>query len=240
VKSFSLSQKLAAEALGTCLLVAAVVGSGIMAAKLSQGNGAIALLCNTIATGAILAVLIIMLGGISGAHFNPAVTLAFLIRKDISAIIAFTYVAAQLLGGIGGTLAAHLMFGQEVFQFSEKLREGPEQWFSEFVAAFGLLLTIFGTIRFQAEAVPFTVGLYITSAYWFTASTSFANPAVTVARALSNTFAGIRPLDAPAFIAAQILGAICATFLAAWLFQPRMLQSIEAQPSALETSRAAE
>jgi glycerol uptake facilitator-like aquaporin len=240
VKSFSLSQKLTSEALGTGLLVAAVVGSGIMAARLSQGNDALALLCNAIPTGAILVVLIIMLGGISGAHFNPAVTLALLIRKDIAVTAAVFYIVAQVLGGIAGTLAAHLMFGEAVVQLSEKLRNGPAQWFSEFIAAFGLLLTIFGTLRFRADAVPFTVGLYITSAYWFTASTSFANPAVTIARALSNTFAGIRPHDAPAFIAAQILGAVCATLLGAWLFQPRIPQSAAMKPAAAARSQAAE
>ncbi len=240
MKNYSLAQRLTAEALGTCFLVAAVVGSGIMASKLSQGNDAIALLCNTIATGAILVVLIMMLGGISGAHFNPAVTLAFLVRKDIAAAAAGLYIAAQLTGGVAGTFAAHLMFGQAVLQISEKLRDGPAQWFSEFAATFGLLLTIFGTLRFRPDAVPFTVGLYISSAYWFTASTSFANPAVTVARALSNTFAGIRPEDAPAFIAAQILGALSATLLASWLFQPRMAEAMAHKTSARRASQAAE
>ncbi len=240
MRSYSLAQKLAAEALGTCLLVAAVVGSGIMAAKLAQGNDAIALLCNTIPTGAILIVLIVTLGGISGAHFNPAVTLAFVFRKEIAAVPAGLYMGAQVLGGIAGTLAAHLMFGEALIQFSDKLRDGPAQWFSEFVAAFGLLLTIFGTLRFRPEAVALTVGLYITSAYWFTASASFANPAVTIARALSNTFAGIRPADAPAFIAAQLLGAICATLLGGWLFEPHASQSIPLQSASAKTPQAAE
>ncbi len=212
-----LSQKVAAETLGTGLLVAAVVGSGIMAAKLSGGNDALALLCNTIPTGAILIVLIIVFGGISGAHFNPAVTAAFWMRKELSGKEAVSFIAAQVIGGILGTLAAHLMFDETLFQLSLKARSGPSQWFSEFVAAFGLLLTIFGTLRWRPDAVPFTVGLYITSAYWFTASTSFANPAVTIARALSNTFAGIRPSDVPAFILAQLAGAFCAMMVAKWL-----------------------
>ncbi len=189
----NLPRKLAAEALGTGFLVAAVVGSGIMAAKLAGGNEALALLCNTIPTGAILVVLIIVFGGISGAHFNPAVTLSFWVRRELAGREASGFILAQILGGIAGTLAAHLMFGETLFQLSVKMRSGPSQWFSEFVATFGLLLTIFGTLRWRPEAVPFTVGLYITSAYWFTASTSFANPAVTIARAVSDTFAGIRP-----------------------------------------------
>jgi glycerol uptake facilitator-like aquaporin len=208
---------LAAEALGTGFLVAAVVGSGIMAAKLAGGNEALALLCNTVATGAILVVLIVVFGGVSGAHFNPAVTLSFLWRRELGGRVALAFIAAQILGGIAGTLAAHLMFGETLFQLSLKMRSGPSQWFSEFVATFGLLFTIFGTLRWRPEAVPFTVGLYITSAYWFTASTSFANPAVTIARAVSNTFAGIRPADAPLFILAQLAGAASAVALTRWM-----------------------
>jgi glycerol uptake facilitator-like aquaporin len=214
----SLSRRLAAEALGTGILVAAVVGSGIMAAKLAGGNGAVALLCNTIPTGAILFVLITILGPVSGAHLNPAVTLAMRTRAEIASGAAAAYILAQIVGGSLGTLAAHAMFDLPILELSTTARTGPPQWFSEFVAAFGLLLTIFGCIRFKPDAVPTAVALYITSAYWFTASTSFANPAVTIARALSDTFAGIAPADVPAFIAAQIAGALAATWLSAWLF----------------------
>lgn len=190
-----------------------------MAAKLAGGNEALALLCNTIATGAILIVLIIVFGGVSGAHFNPAVTLSFLLRRELADRVALAFIAAQILGAIAGTLAAHLMFGETLFQLSVKMRSGPSQWFSEFVATFGLLLTIFGTVRWRPEAVPFTVGLYITSAYWFTASTSFANPAVTIARAVSDTFAGIRPADVPVFILAQLAGALTAVALTRWMLR---------------------
>ena len=221
MKAANLSRKLAAEALGTGFLVAAVVGSGIMAAKLAGGNEALALLCNTIPTGAILVVLIIVFGGISGAHFNPAVTLSFWVRRELAGREALGFILAQILGGIAGTLAAHLMFGETLFQLSVKIRSGPSQWFSEFVATFGLLLTIFGTLRWRPEAVPFTVGLYISSAYWFTASTSFANPAVTIARALSDTFAGIRPIDVPVFILAQLGGALTAIALTRWMLRPK-------------------
>ena len=220
MKAADLSRKLAAEALGTGFLVAAVVGSGIMAAKLAGGNEALALLCNTIPTGAILVVLIIVFGGISGAHFNPAVTLSFWVRRELAGREALGFILAQILGGIAGTLAAHLMFGETLFQLSVKMRSGPSQWFSEFVATFGLLLTIFGTLRWRPDAVPFTVGLYISSAYWFTASTSFANPAVTIARALSDTFAGIRPIDVPVFILAQLGGALTAIALTRWMLRP--------------------
>lgn len=216
--STSLARRLAAEALGTGLLVAAVVGSGIMAAKLAGGNGAVALLCNTLPTGAILFVLITILGPLSGAHFNPAVTLAMLSRGEIGVGPSAGYIAAQIAGGCLGTLAAHAMFDIDILQYSTTARTGLSQWFSEFVAAFGLLLTIFGCIRFKPDAIPTAVGLYITSAYWFTASTSFANPAVTIARALSNTFAGIAPEHVAAFIVAQIAGAMVATWLSARLF----------------------
>jgi len=214
----SMVRRLAAEALGTGLLVAAVVGSGIMAAKLAGGNGAVALLCNTLPTGAILFVLITIMGPISGAHFNPAVTLAMRTRAEIDSALAASYVAAQIAGGCLGTLAAHAMFDLSILQYSTTSRTGTAQWFSEFVAAFGLLLTIFGCLRHKPETIPTAVALYITSAYWFTASTSFANPAVTIARALSDTFAGIAPAHVLAFIVAQIAGALTATWLSAWLF----------------------
>ena len=207
------SQKLGAEFIGTAILLATVIGSGIMGERLSGGNVAIALLGNTIPTGAILVVLITMLGPISGAHFNPAVTAVFALRKEIAWGTAGGYVVAQLLGAIVGVLVAHLMFDESVLQMSSKVRAGPSQWFSEFVAAFGLVLTILLTLKANAAAVATSVGLYITAAYWFTASTSFANPAVTIARSLSNTFAGIRFLDVPPFIFAQFLGAVVALFV---------------------------
>ncbi|EAQ28333.1 MIP family protein [Erythrobacter sp. NAP1] len=195
----------------------AVIGSGIMAETLAGGNVAIALLANTVATGAILYVLIAVLGPISGAHFNPAVTFAFLIRREISAKMAAAFVSAQIVGGAIGAFAAHLMFDLPVFQFSTKARAGIGQWTGEFVATFGLVLTILLLVRLRPSAIPATVGLYITSAYWFTSSTSFANPAITVVRSLSDTFAGIAPVDVPLFIAAQFAGAGVAVALAAWL-----------------------
>ncbi|SON54979.1 Bacterial nodulin-like intrinsic protein [Hartmannibacter diazotrophicus] len=213
-----LSRRLVAEALGTGLLVAAVVGSGIMAESLT-GDTALALLANTIATGAILVVLISILGPISGAHFNPAVTLVFVLRKDLTAQDGAAYVLVQIIGGIAGTLAAHLMFALPVLQASEHVRSGGPQWFSEIVAAFGLVAVILSGIRFERTAVPWLVGLYITSAYWFTASTSFANPAVAIARAFTNTFSGIRPVDLPGFIVAQIIGAVLAFALMSWLLR---------------------
>ena len=193
-----------AECVGTALLLAVVVGSGIMGERLAGGNDAIALLGNTIATGAGLVVLIHIFGPVSGAHFNPAVTLAFALRREIGPGLALGYVAAQIAGGVLGVYAAHAMFAEPILQVSTKLREGPAQAFSEFVATFGLLATIFGAVRFRPDFTPVAVGLYITAAYWFTASTSFANPAVTIARALSNTFAGIAPSSAPVFIVAQL------------------------------------
>jgi glycerol uptake facilitator-like aquaporin len=216
---FDAGRRLAAEALGTALLLAIVIGSGIMGERLAGGNVAIALLGNTLATGAGLVVLIEVFGPLSGAHFNPAVTLAFALRREIGPALALAYVAAQLVGGVLGVFAAHAMFAEPVLQVSAKLRDGPAQAFSEAVATFGLLLTIFGTLRFRPALTPAAVGLYITSAYWFTASTSFANPAVTVARSLSNTFAGIAPASAPAFIAAQLAGALAAVAVSAWLFR---------------------
>ncbi len=216
---YSKSQKLVAELLGTAFLLATVVGSGIMAERLAGGNVAIALLGNTIPTGAILVVLITMLGPISGAHFNPAVTLAFALRKEISWPDGGTYVLVQIIGGILGVWAAHLMFGEQLFQFSMKARTGGAQWFAEVVACFGLVFTILVTLKSRSEAVPMAVGLYITAAYWFTASTSFANPAVTIARGLSDTFAGIQPAHVPGFIIAQLIGAVAAWALCRWLLQ---------------------
>ena len=211
-------KRLTAEALGTGLLVCTVVGSGIMAETLSADVG-IQLLANTIPTGAILVVLITVLGPISGAHFNPAVTMAFAIRREISARDGLAYVLAQIAGGALGTLAAHLMFELQPFEFSEKIRTGPAQWWAEIVATFGLVSVIFGGIKYRAEAVPWLVGLYITAAYWFTASTSFANPAVAISRSLTNTFSGIRPLDLPGFILAELVGAAIAVALMSWLLR---------------------
>ncbi len=220
MEAFGLSRRLVAEALGTAFLVAGVIGSGIMAARLSGGNDALALLCNTIATGAILVVIITIFAPISGAHFNPAVTLVAAIRRAISKQDAALYILVQILGGCLGALFAHLMFGLSPFQLSTTVRSGWPQWFAEFVATFGLILTILGCVRFKPDAVAVAVGLYITAAYWFTASTSFANPAVTIARSLSDTFAGISPADVPGFIVAEILGALAAAALAAWLLAP--------------------
>jgi glycerol uptake facilitator-like aquaporin len=215
-----LSRRIVAEWLGTAFLLAAVVGSGIMAQKLAGGNVALALLCNTLPTGAILVVLILVFGPISGAHFNPAVTLAFAWRGELPLTLAAIYIAAQIAGAIAGVWAAHLMFELPVMQFSLTHRTGGGQWFAEAVATFGLLLTIFGCAARTPAAIPYTVGLYITSAYWFTASTSFANPAVTIARSLSDTFAGIAPTGVLPFIGAQLLGAAAAVALSNWLWKP--------------------
>ena len=215
---FDLSRRLVAEALGTGLLVATVVGSGIMAETLTK-DVALALLGNTLPTGAILVVLITILGPISGAHFNPAVTLVFTLKGDLPARDAILYVAAQIAGGIAGTMAAHLMFALPLVEFSLKTRSGGAQWFAEGVAAFGLVATILAGIRFQRDAVPWLVGLYITAAYWFTASTSFANPAVAIARSLTNTFSGIRPADLPGFILAELSGAVVALLVMSWLLR---------------------
>ena len=217
---FSSSRRLVAECLGTALLLATVVGSGIMAERLAGGNVALALLGNTIPTGAILFVLITMLGPVSGAHFNPAVTLAFWMRREIKLNEALAYVGVQIIGAIIGTLAAHAMFEEILLQTSTNIRTGPAQWLSEGVATFGLVATILGTLRWRPEAVPTAVGLYITAAYWFTASTSFANPAVTIARSLTDTFSGIAPENAPGFILMQFVGAAIATGLMAWLLRP--------------------
>ncbi|HSR56016.1 MAG TPA: MIP/aquaporin family protein [Alphaproteobacteria bacterium] len=216
-----LSRRLAAEFGGTAVLLATVVGSGIMAERLADGNVAIALLGNTIPTGAILVVLITALGPVSGAHFNPAVTAAFLLRREIPVPKAALYVLFQVMGGIFGTVLAHAMFEEAIWQASAHIRTGPAQWLSEAVATFGLVAAIFASLRWRPDGVAWMVGLYITAAYWFTASTSFANPAVTVARALTDTFSGIRPVDAPAFIAAQFIGAVLATLALGWLLHPR-------------------
>ena len=218
-KSVSLPKRLVAESLGTAFLLAAVVGSGIMAQRLAGGNGALALLCNTLPTGAIFAVLILTFGPISGAHFNPAVSLAFSLRRELPWPDMATYIAAQIVGGMIGVWAAHLMFELPLWQISANARTGAGQWLAEFVATFGLLLTILGCVARTPAAVPYAVGLYITSAYWFTASTSFANPAVTIARSLSDTFAGIAPTGVVAFIAAQFLGMLAAVVLGRWLWR---------------------
>lgn len=215
------SQRLVAEALGTGILVAAVVGSGIMAAKLSGGNMAIALLCNTIPTGAILYVLITILGPVSGAHFNPVVSMVMVLRGELSAGLAGAYTIAQVVGGCLGTLLANAMFALPVVQVSTTVRAGGPLLLAEFVATFGLLLTILGAVRFKPEAVATAVALFITSAYWFTASTSFANPAVTIARMWSDTFAGIAPSNVLAFIVAQIAGALAGYGVGSWLFGRR-------------------
>jgi len=220
------SRKLAAEALGTAFLLAAVIGSGIMGERLSGGNAALALLCNTISTGATLVVLITMLAPISGAHLNPAVTLAFLLRREIAVTGAAAYVLAQLAGAIIGVVAAHAMFDLPLLEISMRARSGPSQAFSEWVATFGLVTTILLTRRVKPDAVATSVGLYITAAYWFTASTSFANPAVTIARAFSDTFAGIRPADVALFCVAQLIGAVCALGLCRFLAGSTRAESI--------------
>lgn len=213
----SLARRLVAESLGTALLLAVVVGSGIMAERLAGGNVAIALLANTIATGAGLVALILTFGPISGAHFNPAVTLADAWQGGLAWREVPAYIGVQILGAFAGVAAAHLMFGEPLFSASQHARAGYAQLWSEFVATFGLLAVIWGCVRSRPGVVPFAVGAYISAAYWFTASTSFANPAVTLARAASDSFAGIRPIDAPGFIVAQLLGAWAATALFRWL-----------------------
>jgi glycerol uptake facilitator-like aquaporin len=214
----TLARRVFGEAPGTAFLLAAVVGSGIMAQRLAGGNLALALLCNTLATGAMLAVLILIFASTSGAHFNPAVSLAFALRAELTWPIAGMYVVAQIIGAIVGVWLAHLMFDLPVWQVATTVRTGPGQWLAEAIAAFGLLLTIFGCVRAAPGAVAYAVGLYITAAYWFTASTSFANPAVTIARSLSDTFAGIAPAGVLAFIAAQVLGSVAAVAMARWLW----------------------
>lgn len=219
LQPFDLPRRLVAEALGTALLLTIVVGSGIMGERLAGGNVAVALLGNTLATGTGLVVLITIFGPLSGAHFNPAVTLVFAARRELSIGTVAAYILAQVAGAVLGVWAAHLMFAEDLFQISTKSRDGSAQAFSEAVATFGLIAAILGSLRFRPEATPFIVGLYITSAYWFTASTSFANPAVTVARSLSDTFAGIAPSSTPAFIIAQLAGAASALALCSWLFE---------------------
>lgn len=230
---FPLSRRLAAEALGTLLLVATVVGSGIMADRLTDDT-ALALLGNTLATGAVLVVLITILGPISGAHFNPVVTLVFALRRALPATSVPAYIAAQISGGIAGTMLAHAMFGLALLQASDTARSGGAQWLSEVTATFGLVFVILSGIRFRADAVAWLVGLYITAAYWFTASTSFANPAVAIARSLTHTFSGIRPVDLPGFIIAEVLGALLALMLAGWLLMearnPQTLTRTETAP----------
>jgi glycerol uptake facilitator-like aquaporin len=213
----SLRQRIVAEFLGTAFLVAAVVGSGIMAERLAGGNVALALLANTIATGAVLVALILTFGPISGAHLNPVVSLADAVEGGLAWSETLPYIAAQILGGICGTIAAHAMFGLPLLSLSHHIRGGPAQFFSEFIATFGLLSVIWGCSRSRSNIVPFAVGSYITAAYWFTASTSFANPSVTIARCLSDKFAGIRPVDVPLFVVAQVAGGIAATILFRWL-----------------------
>ncbi|WFU10825.1 aquaporin family protein [Rhizobium sp. CB3090] len=231
--SFPLSRRLASEALGTALLVATVVGSGIMADRLTADT-ALALLANTLATGAILVVLITVLGPVSGAHFNPVVSLVFALRRGLTAMSALAYVVVQILGGIVGTILAHAMFELPLLQASTTIRTGGAQWLAEVTATFGLVFVILAGLRFRSEAVPWLVGLYITAAYWFTASTSFANPAVAIARSLTNTFAGIRPVDLPGFIVAEVLGALLALMLVGWLLMearnPQTLTETEPAP----------
>ena len=214
--TIDLPRRLTAEALGTAMLLATIVGSGIMAQSLT-GDTAVALLANTVATGAILVVLITMLGPISGAHFNPAVSFVFVLRRELSIRDAGFYAVVQVAGGIVGTVAAHLMFALPLVQTSSKIRTGEAQWFSEGVATFGLVAVILAGLRFDRKAVPWLVGLYITAAYWFTASTAFANPAVAIARSLTDSFSGIRPLDVSGFILAELVGAMLAMALMSWL-----------------------
>jgi glycerol uptake facilitator-like aquaporin len=227
----SLARPLAAEALGTALLLATVIGSGIMAEHLAGGNVALALLGNTLPTGAILVVLVLVFQPVSGAHFNPAVSLVFALRGELPWNALMPYFMAQIVGAVLGTWAAHLMFELPLLQLATKVRGGGGQWFSEAVATFGLLLAILGCLARTSSAVPYAVGLYITAAYWFTASTSFANPAVTIARALSDTFAGIAPSSAAAFVAAQFAGALLALALARWLFHDPAVAPTVAQRS---------
>jgi glycerol uptake facilitator-like aquaporin len=218
MQNFDLPRRLAAEALGTALLVATVVGSGIMAESLTR-DVALALLGNTLPTGAILVVLITIFGPISGAHFNPAVTLIFALKRELTPRDALRYIVVQIAGGIVGTMTAHAMFALPLLDASLKMRTGGAQWLAESVAAFGLVATILAGIRFERASVPWLVGLYITAAYWFTSSTSFANPAVAIARSMTNTFSGIRPTDLPGFIAAELCGAVVALMLMSWLLR---------------------
>ncbi|KQS90528.1 MULTISPECIES: aquaporin [unclassified Rhizobium] len=230
---FDIRRRLFAEALGTAILVATVVGSGIMADRLSDDT-AVSLLGNTLPTGAILVVLITLMGPISGAHFNPVVTMVFAARREIGSREAIFYVFAQIIGGIAGTWLAHAMFDLPILQVSQTARLGTGQWTAEVVATFGLVLTILSGLRFRGDAIPWLVGLYITAAYWFTASTSFANPAVAVARSLTNTFSGIRPVDLPGFIVSEIAGALLAVAITGWLLAEPSRLSQNANPTGAE------
>jgi glycerol uptake facilitator-like aquaporin len=226
--SFDLSRRLAAEAIGTAFLVATVVGSGIMAENLTK-DVALALLGNTLPTGAILIVLITILGPISGAHFNPAVTAVFALKRELAPAEALAYVLVQIAGGVAGTLVAHAMFALPLWDASLKIRTGGPQWLAEAIAAFGLIVTILAGLKFNRPAIPWLVGLYITAAYWFTSSTSFANPAVAIARSLTNTFSGIRPVDLPGFIAAEFAGAFAALALMNWLLRSKGEEAVVAR-----------
>ncbi len=226
--SFDLTRRLAAEAIGTAFLVATVVGSGIMAENLTK-DVALALLGNTLPTGAILIVLITILGPISGAHFNPAVTAVFALKRELAPAEALAYVLTQIAGGIAGTLVAHAMFALPLWDASLKIRTGGPQWLAEAIAAFGLIVTILAGLKFNRPAIPWLVGLYITAAYWFTSSTSFANPAVAIARSLTNTFSGIRPVDLPGFIAAEFAGALAAFALMNWLLRSKGEEAVVAR-----------
>ena len=228
MSGFDLSRRMVAEGLGTAMLVATVVGSGVMATSLTQDVG-LALLGNTLATGAILVVLITILGPVSGAHFNPAVSMVFAMSRSLPMRELGGYVLAQVVGGVIGTIAAHLMFGLPLIDLSSKVRTGGAQWFSEGIATFGLVAVILAGIRFEQKAVPLLVGLYITAAYWFTASTSFANPAVALARSLTNTFSGIRPVDLPGFWIAEIAGAVLALALFTWLLKPSTSSTVSSE-----------
>jgi glycerol uptake facilitator-like aquaporin len=221
VSEFGITRRIAAEFIGTALLVATVVGSGIMAESLAGGNAAIALLGNTLATGAILVVLIAVLGPISGAHFNPAVSLIFLLARELRSGEFVLYIAVQIVGGIAGTLLAHLMFDLPLLQLSQHARHGPGQIVSEIVATFGLLTTVLGCRRARPDLIPMAVALYVVAGYWFTASTCFANPAVAIARSLTDTFSGIRPIDAPWFILAELAGALIAAAVFHWLLREK-------------------
>lgn len=221
MSDYTLSRRLAAEAAGTAILVGTVIGSGIMGVALASGNDAVALLGNTIATGAILVVLIMVFGPVSGAHFNPAVTFAFLLKRDITLAAAAAYVLVQIAGGLTGTVLAHAMFGLDIVQASTHVRAGPPQWLGEFLATFALLASILALLRTRPDAIPYAVGLVITAGYWWTSSTSFANPAVTIARAFTDTFSGIRPDDVGPFIAAQLIAAASAVGFFGWIYRGR-------------------
>ena len=229
-----LPRRLVAEWLGTAFLLATVVGSGIMAERLAGGNVGVALLANALATGGGLVALILTFGGISGAHFNPVVSLAAVLRRELSGREAGLYMLAQIVGAFCGVAAAHGMFGEPLFFASQHIRTGPSQWWSEFVATFGLLAVIFGCSRSRPDAVPYAVASYIVGAYWFTSSTSFANPAVTLARAATNTFSGIRPFDVPGFIVAQLVGAVVATVFFGWLLRDKAPLALDLMANAGE------